>query len=467
MIDDASDYGREYIAAHHHRGSKSDWDDDRRIQPPYVNRFTHRPTSHIPSANPYTDDFDYDEDEFDGPVEPPASHYVPPPHHFHPRTSDTPPPYPHMLVDADSPPLKASGPYCPLPSPRHRQQPSTSQISAPTHCGFIKKMSYTRAFHQKTWKPRFCVLVDSTLYLFRSDAPTESSVGSFPITERSAAFVSAEGLWVLEVRDEGCGGGAGASGRDGVAIPPGASALPESLAVLMDSSHAGESGGGSSTSGSASKGGDEEKVWYLQCADKESMMMWLDTLRITITNLKAGQFSQPQLKFKYSRPLNSIPGFGLPAVGEVMVAGNANITGNGSTTTTGTAYAEVSAIHSTPDINPSLPSDTPHSYPQSRPTSPHNMLTSSFRRLSMTIPPSTTSSSSSSSTSTFTARSLWSSSSSSAKKEEKQAAKEEEKERKKREKEEKERMKKMRFPYVTALDLLPPDMREEVLNMKV
>jgi len=43
----------------------------------------------------------------------------------------------------------------------------------------------------------------------------------------------------------------------------------------------------------------------------------------------------------------------------------------------------------------------------------------------------------------------------------------EEKERKKREKEEKEKMKKMRFPYVTALDLLPPDMREEVLNMKI
>ena len=305
-------------------------------------------------------------------------------------------------------------------------QPS---VSAPSHCGFIKKLSYTRTFHTKTWKPRFCVLVDSTLYLFRSDAPTESSVAAFPITERSLAFVSEEGMWVLEIRDErSAGTNAGAS-------------LPESVANLVDGQLVDTVAGNGSSDNQ-----EEAKTWHLQCPDKESMMLWLDALRMVISNLKAGVAASPQLRFKYSRPLNSIAGFGLPLV-ESMNSSQSSLN---------------------PQQQQQQPSHT------ERPTSPEQMI-ASFRRLSLTVtPPVPSPSQKPAQSSEPTSRSMWhsmtlQSNSVSLKpsKQEKAAAKEEEKERKKREKEEKEKMKKMRFPYVTALDLLPPDMREEVLNMKI
>ncbi|KAJ3055913.1 hypothetical protein HK097_008722 [Rhizophlyctis rosea] len=372
----------------------------------------------------YPEDFDYDEDEYAGSMEPPNACYISP--HYRSRSSldgsNQPYPTPNSPDLHSYPPAPSMSIPLPPPRPVSMQLPT----SAPSHCGFIKKLSFTRTFHTKTWKPRFCVLVDSTLYLFRSDAPSESSVAAFPITERSLAFVSEEGMWVLEIRDERT-------------VSNNASALlPESLAALVDAQQ--------TDSAPPGNGSDnpEEKTWHLQCPDKESMMLWLDALRMTISNLKAGVAALPQLKYKYSRPLNSIPGFGLPSV-DGMNSSQSSLTGQQQ---------------------------------QQRPASPEQMI-ASFRRLSLTVSPPVPASAQQSAQppepSTASNRlSIWPSMSSQSHnsslkstKQEKQAAKEEEKERKKREKEEKEKMKKMRFPYVTALDLLPPDMREEVLNMKI
>ncbi|KAI8854988.1 hypothetical protein BC829DRAFT_106671 [Chytridium lagenaria] len=122
------------------------------------------------------------------------------------------------LEHEDDTPEQLSSPYTPPPTPQlgpaQLMYSVGSLLQHPNAtCGFLNKLSLSRATGERQWKSRFFVLNDSSLYLFRSDIPAELPITFLPVTVTNQ--VSSDGLpsnhedgsfssgWVLEVRGIG------------------------------------------------------------------------------------------------------------------------------------------------------------------------------------------------------------------------------------------------------------------------
>ncbi|KAI8585204.1 hypothetical protein BDZ88DRAFT_433717 [Geranomyces variabilis] len=81
--------------------------------------------------------------------------------------------------------------------------PATAAATPPVilFSGFLRKQTTTSipGINPLAFKPRFLVLTDTFLYVFRSGNLTERAAEAMPITIATTAAVGADGLWVLEL----------------------------------------------------------------------------------------------------------------------------------------------------------------------------------------------------------------------------------------------------------------------------
>ncbi|KAJ3146699.1 hypothetical protein HDU86_008443 [Geranomyces michiganensis] len=109
--------------------------------------------------------------------------------------------------------------------------------------GFLRKQTHTGipGINPVAFKPRFLVLTETFLYVFRSGNLTERAAEALPITIATNAAVGADGLWVLEL---------GTKVTDVVST------------------------------------GTAMRNWKLQCSSRDEMVEWLAVLRSAIDRAK-------------------------------------------------------------------------------------------------------------------------------------------------------------------------------------
>ncbi|KAJ3013482.1 hypothetical protein HKX48_005728 [Thoreauomyces humboldtii] len=115
------------------------------------------------------------------------------------------------------------------------------------HSGFLRKFTTSpNPINPQSWRPRFVVLTQRAIYLFRSANPDEKAMSALPVSVNTNACVSAEGLYVLEVTHAASDGTVG--------------------------------------------------FWKLQCTNKDEMMDWLQVLRTTIDRARLAAAVDPDAR---------------------------------------------------------------------------------------------------------------------------------------------------------------------------
>ncbi|KAJ3170954.1 hypothetical protein HDU87_008428 [Geranomyces variabilis] len=123
--------------------------------------------------------------------------------------------------------------------------PATAAATPPLilFSGFLRKQTTTGipGINPLAFKPRFLVLTDTFLYVFRSGNLTERAAEALPITIATTAAVGADGLWVLE--------------------------LVSKVTDVVSTNTA-------------------LRIWKLQCSSRDEMVEWLAVLRSAIDRAK-------------------------------------------------------------------------------------------------------------------------------------------------------------------------------------
>ncbi|KAI8827135.1 uncharacterized protein EV422DRAFT_502837 [Fimicolochytrium jonesii] len=136
------------------------------------------------------------------------------------------------------------------------------------HSGSLRKSTPSNnPMAGRQWRPRFFVLSDTFIYLFRSSASTEVAMSALPITPATTAFVSAEGMWVLEVHSP---------------------CMNDNEVVT--------------------------RQWRLQCAHRDEMVEWLAVLRSAVDRAKLRSVSSGSKTHMRYPPSNSGKGQSLEAL---------------------------------------------------------------------------------------------------------------------------------------------------------